>query len=33
VGSMNVLIRFTSIRAIKEDFGGVKEFTYPSNEV
>jgi len=33
VGSMNVLIRFTSIRAIKEDFVGAKEISYPSNEV
>jgi 1-pyrroline-5-carboxylate dehydrogenase len=33
VGSVNALTRFTSIRAIKEDFIGAKDFTYPSNEV
>lgn len=33
VGSVNALTRFTSIRAIKEDFVGAKDVTYPSNEV
>jgi hypothetical protein len=33
VGSVNALLRFTSIRSIKEDFVGVTEVTYPSNEV
>jgi 1-pyrroline-5-carboxylate dehydrogenase len=33
VGSVNNLMRFTSIRAIKEDFVGATEVQYPSNEV
>jgi 1-pyrroline-5-carboxylate dehydrogenase len=33
VGSINVLSRFVSVRAIKEDFEGTKSFLYPSNEV
>ncbi|PSS12536.1 hypothetical protein M430DRAFT_36635 [Amorphotheca resinae ATCC 22711] len=33
VGSVNVLLRFASIRAIKEDFVGAREITYASNEV
>ncbi|KAH7310007.1 1-pyrroline-5-carboxylate dehydrogenase [Rhexocercosporidium sp. MPI-PUGE-AT-0058] len=33
VGSVNVLSRFVSVRAIKEDFEGTKDFRYPSNEV
>jgi 1-pyrroline-5-carboxylate dehydrogenase len=33
VGSVNALLRFTSIRSIKEDFVGATEVTYPSNEV
>ncbi|OWP01870.1 delta-1-pyrroline-5-carboxylate dehydrogenase [Marssonina coronariae] len=33
VGSVNVLSRFVSVRAIKEDFEGTPEFKYPSNEV
>lgn len=32
VGSVNVLSRFTSVRAIKEDFEGTPDFRYPSNE-
>ncbi|KAF2993839.1 1-pyrroline-5-carboxylate dehydrogenase [Neopestalotiopsis sp. 37M] len=32
VGSVNVLSRFTSVRAIKEDFEGTPDFKYPSNE-
>jgi 1-pyrroline-5-carboxylate dehydrogenase len=32
VGSVNVLSRFTSVRAIKEDFEGTPKFAYPSNE-
>ncbi|KAK6075108.1 delta-1-pyrroline-5-carboxylate dehydrogenase [Seiridium cupressi] len=31
VGSVNVLSRFTSVRAIKEDFEGTPDFSYPSN--
>jgi 1-pyrroline-5-carboxylate dehydrogenase len=33
VGSVNVLLRFASIRAIKEDFVGAREITYASNEI
>jgi 1-pyrroline-5-carboxylate dehydrogenase len=33
VGSVNVLSRFVSVRAIKEDFEGTPDFAYPSNEV
>jgi 1-pyrroline-5-carboxylate dehydrogenase len=33
VGSVNALSRFTSVRSIKEDFEGTRDFTYPSNEV
>jgi 1-pyrroline-5-carboxylate dehydrogenase len=33
VGSVNALTHFTSICAIKEDFVGAKDFTYPSNKV
>ncbi|KAK0115808.1 1-pyrroline-5-carboxylate dehydrogenase [Cadophora gregata] len=33
VGSVNVLSRFVSVRAIKEDFEGTKDFKYPSNEI
>lgn len=33
VGSIFALTRFTSIRAIKEDFVEAKDVTYPSNEV
>jgi 1-pyrroline-5-carboxylate dehydrogenase len=33
VGSVNALSRFTSVRSIKEDFEGTKDFLYPSNEV
>lgn len=33
VGSVNVLSRFVSVRAIKEDFEGTKDFRYPSNEI
>jgi 1-pyrroline-5-carboxylate dehydrogenase len=33
VGSIYALTRFTSIRAIKEDFVGAREVAYPSNEV
>ncbi|KAL8891465.1 MAG: hypothetical protein Q9215_001509 [Flavoplaca cf. flavocitrina] len=32
-GSQNLLSRFVSMRAIKEDFVGSKEVVYPSNEV
>jgi 1-pyrroline-5-carboxylate dehydrogenase len=33
VGSVNALSRFTSVRSIKEDFEGTKDFMYPSNEL
>lgn len=32
-GSQNLLSRFVSMRAIKEDFVGSMEVVYPSNEV
>lgn len=32
-GTMAHLQRFTSVRTIKEDFGGLKQIEYPSNEV
>jgi 1-pyrroline-5-carboxylate dehydrogenase len=32
-GSANLLSRFVSVRAIKEDFLGSDEVLYPSNEV
>jgi len=33
VGTLNILSRFCSVRAIKEDFSRLDGFTYPSNEV
>lgn len=32
-GSMSIFYRFASARSIKENFGSVEDFAYPSNSV